>query len=105
MTDTRSPTPHWPALLDDALAAAFMCMSEDSLATVAALHGVRKVNTGLRLSRWKLKDLEALVDRLPYRGQLDAPPIALKDPGSTALDRVRRRVRGGHEERQSGRRA
>jgi hypothetical protein len=94
--------PNWPALMDARLSAAYCDMAESTFRALAALRGVRPVDLGLSVTRWRKRDLDALIDSLPTRGEPDAPPPALtQDPAAEALERARKR----HEERKPRRRA
>src|SRR5687767_12487100 len=74
------PLPDWPALMDEALAAAYCTMSVESFRALAAAHRCAPVDfssgpkdRGLRLLRWARTDLDRLVERLNRRGGEPAP--------------------------------
>lgn len=87
------PLPNWPALLDEDLAAAYLHMSPESFRAVTAQNKVAPVDMGLRLLRWRRRDLDALVDRLPARGAKLNPDAPIRDPAKAGLEKVRRRAK------------
>lgn len=79
----------WPSLLDDDLVAEYCSMSKDSFLVLAHHYKLRPVELPLRLLRWRTADVQAMLDRLPLRGQPDAPSAApLPDPAAMALKLV-----------------
>jgi hypothetical protein len=95
VTRADPPLPHWPAVLDTALAASYLALSESSFRIVAARAGVQPVELGLSVTRWRRADLDALIDRLPHRGEATTgSPESDQDEAAAALERVRRRAGG-----------
>jgi hypothetical protein len=92
---TDSHLPHWPALMDEARAAAYC--GEISVPTFRALtarYKVPAVDMGARLLRWRKADLDRLVDSLPARGVPSAPEAAnAPDSFDDAMRRAARRGR------------
>src|SRR5258708_7466009 len=88
--------PNWPAVMDTAMAALYLALSESSFRSVAARAGVRPVDLGLSGTRWRRTDLHTLVNRLPPRGAdvTAAPDSVDTDAAKAALERVRRRSGG-----------
>lgn len=82
--------PDWPALMSVELAAAYVGLSPDSFQALAARKGLRAVDLGLRALRWRRRDLDALIDRLPVRGE--RAPLPAPDLADQALQLVARRV-------------
>ena len=93
MTD-RPALPDWPALMDVELARLYMGgMSVSVFHGLANQHGVRPVDLGRRLSRWKKADLDRIVDSLQARGaDLRVVEPAEADSVATAADRALERV-------------
>lgn len=95
------PLPGWPALLDLEMACAYLSLGEHSFRTMAARQGLRPVETGHRVVRWRRADLDVLIDKLPVQssdaGAESAEPV-LVDPAADGLRRVgqlgRRGARG-----------
>ena len=92
----RSPLamPDWPALMDANLAAAYLAMSPSSFQVVAAKRGLRAVKLDVKVTRWRRRDLDALIESLPLL-QADgdgaepaAPPAAVDADEQAALGRV-----------------
>lgn len=91
---TSVDIPDWPALMDAPTAAAYLSISESSFRFVARVQGVKPVDMGLATVRWRRKDLDGLIDRLPARGaNIHAATPAIQDPAEVALVRARRRAR------------
>lgn len=93
------PLPAWPALLTTELACAYLQVGEPSLRLLARKHGIQpREMGGLSMTRWRLKDLDTLVDSLPEKGaEISPETISANDPASAeerALQRAARRRRG-----------
>lgn len=93
-------SPDWPALMSVEKAAAYLDISEKTFAALAARNGVRPVETGFRVLRWRRRDLDQLVDSLPARSTDDGCGVAAQAPDAAAeaLKRVQAlatRRRGG----------
>ncbi|MDO1560376.1 hypothetical protein Q0812_13155 [Brevundimonas sp. 2R-24] len=87
--------PNWPALLDCETAAAYCSMSDETFKAFAAARGVRPVETGHRLLRWRRVDLDRMIDSLPARVKgpaNDGGQVDLRDPAEEALRMVQRRA-------------
>lgn len=87
----------WPALMDEDLACAYLCVSRDTFRVMCGHAGVRPVDPfGLRMARWRKADLDAMVDSLPLRGASSGEPAAAPTAPSAAeaaLERAMRRNR------------
>ncbi len=88
--------PDWPALMDADTAALYCCgISVATFKAFANLHGVKPIDMGLRLLRYRRRDLDALIDRLPARGEPSTRvELPIADASATALAAVRARHRG-----------
>lgn len=86
------PLPNWPATLTTEMAARYLMVGENTFRAIAARSGIRPVDLGASLVRWRRSDLDGLVDKLPARGAdcVDLQPNEI-DPAAAALERVRRR--------------
>jgi hypothetical protein len=94
--------PDWPAMMELEMALAYTRLGEDSFRSLLSRHGVRAVDLGNSLVRWRKADIDAMIDRLPLRqprlgrdspassAGADAP---IQDPAAAALDRARKRTR------------
>jgi hypothetical protein len=82
----------WPALMDLATAGDYLALTPGSLINLLRRENVSPVEIGGRLRRWRRRDLDALVERLPLRwaGPADAPADDEPDVES-ALKAVERR--------------
>ncbi|MDR3510683.1 MAG: hypothetical protein P4L73_03555 [Caulobacteraceae bacterium] len=94
-------TPDWPALMSVEKAAAYLDVSEKTFAAMAAMNGVRPVETGFRVLRWRRRDLDQLVDSLPAKGSDPSGGVA-RQPGMDSaaeglanVERLAQRRRGG----------
>jgi hypothetical protein len=101
----------WPALMDLATAGDYLALAPGSLINLLRRENVSPVEIGGRLRRWRRRDLDALIERLPLQWARapDAPTEEQTD-AENALRAVERRsqlrrkpVTGGrgHEVRQS----
>lgn len=63
------PLPNWPAAMDTGMAAAYVGLSEASFRALACREQVFPIDMGLSVTRWRKRDLDGLIDRLPLRGQ------------------------------------
>jgi hypothetical protein len=86
--------------MDNRLACAYLSIGENSLRTLTALRGVKPVDMGLDMKRWRRRDLDRLVDSLPEKGA-DAEPGA--KPVANAAQDALSRVRAGAARRGRGR--
>lgn len=94
MTKEARSLPNWPAAMDTALAASYLGLSEASFRAVAAREHVAPIDLGLSVTRWRKRDLDALVDRLPARGANSETEETTDSMVDDALARVRRRQQG-----------
>lgn len=84
--------PDWPALMDERMAAAYCSICPVTFQALASRYGVAPVDMGARVTRWRKRDLDGLVDRLPARGDpRDTAPVV--DMAQAALENARRRAR------------
>lgn len=76
----EAPLPNWPILMSTALAARYLSMDENSFVQVTRRAGVRPVDLGLAMVRWRRGELDRLVNDLPatsgLSGALDPVPDA-----------------------------
>jgi hypothetical protein len=97
MTDAaRDPLalPNWPALMDEAMASAYLDVAPATFRAIAARAKVAPVDLGHRLTRWRRRDLDALVDKLPARSNPAEPQAANQpDPADAADEALRRAER------------
>jgi len=78
------------------MAARYLMVGEHTLRTIVHRAGVQPVDLGVSVTRWRRSDLDALIDKLPYRGDFeDSCTVSTNqpDPKAAALDRVKRRLR------------
>ena len=89
------PLPDWPAMMAVETACAYLDLKESSFRVLMLKFGVRPVDCGMALARWRRRDLDALVDRLGPKG-LDCCPDATPapDPADQALERAAQRAQG-----------
>jgi hypothetical protein len=94
---STSPLPDWPATMSIETACDYLDLSESSFRYVTKMAGVRQVDYfGLGVARWRRKDLDGMVDRLPARGECslpNEPPALTESPNAladAALETVRR---------------
>ena len=77
------------------MAAKYLALGEASFRALAVRAGVAPVEMGLAVTRWRRRDLDSLVEKLPARGTVpvadDSPEI---DPAQAALERIARRAEG-----------
>lgn len=83
--------PAWPALMNAATAALYLEMSPSSFLGVARRKGLRPVDLGLALVRWRRSDLDELIGTLPFRGE-DHQAIGGPADFDDALERSARRA-------------
>jgi hypothetical protein len=84
--------PNWPRLMDTQMAASYLAVGESSFRALAARGGIRPVDLGLSVTRWRREDLDGLVDKLPARGaDCGITDTFEVDVAEAALERVRRR--------------
>lgn len=101
----------WPALMDLTTAGDYLALAPSSLLGLLRREHVSPVDLGLKLRRWRRKDLDDLVERLPLtwvqnarrdpdeRARTDAALAAVERRARAAQQRVSRR--GPHEVRPS----
>lgn len=82
--------PDWPSLMSIETVAAYLDMSPSSARTFLARNGIRPVTTGMSLARWRVRDIDACIDRLPVRGEVPVTPIEA-DPLALAERNLARR--------------
>ena len=73
--------PAWPALMNSETGALYLELSVGSFRGLVRRSGIRPVDLGLGLVRWRRSDLDALVSALPARGPTDA-----EAPTTSAFD-------------------
>lgn len=88
----------WPALMDLTTAGDYLALAPNSLLGLLRREHVSPVDLGLKLRRWRRKDLDDLVERLPLTWVRDAR----QDPDErtrtdAALAAVERRVRAAQQ--------
>lgn len=100
------PLPDWPAVMDEALARAYVSLGADVFQRLVRRHKVLPVDCdGARVLRYRRRDLDRMVDSLPARGETApdeaaAPPLdSSGDDADAGLDRVRRRAAEGRGRR------
>lgn len=97
------PMPNWPALLDEALAAAYLDVSEGTFRLICAKAGLKPVDAyGIRVTRFRKTDLDALVDRLPARGATSDPEAPGAAAGVVDEDAVLARINARGQRRAGG---
>ena len=82
----------WPALMDLRTASDYLNLARGSLLGLLSREQVHPVDVGAKLRRWRRRDLDNLIERLPAygAGRPAAPPAA---PGTdVALAAVERRA-------------
>lgn len=62
--------PAWPLLMNAAIGALYLGLSPASFLGLMRRCGVRPVELGLGVVRWRRSDLDSLIGALPYRGEL-----------------------------------
>lgn len=86
--------PDWPALMSAAVAGAYLGMSASSFEVLAARRGLRRVKLDVRCTRWRRRDVDALIEGLPFvqaderEAEPAAEPDAFNDEEAAALARV-----------------
>lgn len=89
---SRGDLPDWPALLDAAAAAAYVQLSAGSFRRWAAANGVRPVDLGLAVTRWRRGDLDQALAALPGKSaETSDPDVDQLFQSALAADRKRRR--------------
>lgn len=101
----------WPALMDLTTAGDYLALAPGSLLGLLRREHVSPVDLGLKLRRWRRKDLDELVERLPLtwvqEARLDPDDRARADAALAAVERRARAAqqrtsrRGPREVRQS----
>ena len=102
----------WPALMDLTTAGDYLALAPGSLLSLLRREHVSPVDLGLKLRRWRRRDLDDLVERLPMtwvqearrdpdeRTRLDAALAAVEQRTRTARQRTStrslREVRPSH---------
>ena len=102
----------WPALMDLSTAGDYLAIAPGSLLSLLRREHVSPVDLGLKLRRWRRRDLDDLVERLPMtwvqaarrdpdeRTQIDAALAAVEQRARAARQRLtkgaRREVRQSH---------
>lgn len=98
MTRAAPALPDWPALMDRAMAADYLRVSQGSFTVIAAKQNLRPVQMDVDVIRWRRRDLDALIDSLPLRGVPSDPEAAAAAlaviPGAAGLEKARRRLAG-----------
>jgi len=78
--------------MDSDMAAAYCSVCPVTFQALAGRYGVAPVDMGARVTRWRKRDLDTLVDRLPARGDpKDTAPVV--DLAQAALEKAERRAR------------
>ncbi len=65
MNDTMHMREGWPALMPAEMAARYLSVSEDVLIRLSATYSVAAVELEGNLERWRKRDLERLISKLP----------------------------------------
>lgn len=65
-------TRDWPALMDLATAGDYLALAPSSLLSLLRRERVSPVDLGLKARRWRRRDLDDLVERLPLSWVLEA---------------------------------
>ncbi|MFC3077852.1 hypothetical protein ACFODL_07100 [Phenylobacterium terrae] len=93
----------WPALMDLATAGDYLALSPGSLINLLRRENVSPVDVGSRHRRWRRRDLDALVERLPAAwDQGEDGPDAAVDTALAAVERRARERRRNPNTRRSG---
>jgi hypothetical protein len=84
----------WPALMDLETAGHYLALAPGSLVGLLRREKVPPVDLGARIRRWRRKDLDDLVDRLPPAASVigEAACAESKDGVDWALAAVERRA-------------
>jgi hypothetical protein len=85
-----SIAPDWPSLMSIETVGAYLDMSASSARTFLARNGIGPVTTGMSLARWRVRDIDACIDRLPVRGEVPVTPVEA-DPLALAERNLARR--------------
>lgn len=75
-----TPLPNWPILMGTELAARYLSMDENSFALMMRREGVRPVELGLSMVRWRRSELDRLVADLPSASTMPAGDVTSEDP-------------------------
>lgn len=101
------PRRDWPALMDLRTAGEYLALRPSTVVRFLERQAVPAVDLGVRLRRWRKRDLDVLIARLPPYGAGDHAPSQEEgggmDQAIEAVERRARRRRGNdcHEVRQS----
>lgn len=79
------PLPNWPILMGAEMAARYLSMDENSFALLMRREGVRPVELGLAMVRWRRNELDRVVAALPSATSLPAGDMTLEDPDRTVF--------------------
>lgn len=77
------PLPNWPILMGTEMAARYLSMDENSFALMMRREGVRPVELGLSMVRWRRTELDRLVAALPAASAIPAGDLTSEDPDRT----------------------
>lgn len=61
----EQPLPNWPVLLTTEMASRYLSLDENSFNLVVHRGGVRPVDLGLAMTRWRRTELDRLINALP----------------------------------------
>ena len=81
----EAPLPNWPILMATAMAARYLSLDENSFALVTQRAGVRPVDLGLAMVRWRRSELDRFVNNLPGTAGLSKIDCHAPDPGHTEV--------------------
>ena len=81
----EAPLPNWPILMGTELAARYLSMDENSFALMMRREGVRPVELGLSMIRWRRTELDRLVADLPSASAMPAGDVTSEDPDRTVF--------------------
>ena len=76
LEERRAEMPAWPLLMGASTAALYLEIAERSFRALARRAGLRPVDLGLGVVRWRRDDVDALVAALPRRGAANDDPAA-----------------------------
>ncbi len=79
----EAPLPNWPILMGTAMAARYLSLDENSFALLTHREGVRPVEVGLAVVRWRRTELDRLVAALPTTSTRPAFDVKSEDPDRT----------------------
>lgn len=84
------PLPNWPILMGTSMAARYLSMDENSFVLITRREGVRPVELGQSMVRWRRTELDRLVASLPSASAMPTSDVTSDDPDRTEF--IARRI-------------